>query len=246
MRIAIISDIHSNWEALQAIYRELKKRGFDQLVCLGDVVGYGPDPIPCIDFLAEHEILCLKGNHDAFTADIHCKLEWEMQDYARAMILWTQSQLKHAHLKWLEHLPLQAEVEGIQMVHASLECVSGEYWPYILDKRTAQFHFYLQESRVAFCGHVHIPLIFTASNGAIRMEMLRRRRLSARGHAKFLISGGSVGQPRDMDWRSSAVIYNTSSGYVCPVRAEYDVAALRAKFKRPGMPDIKPERIFRG
>ncbi len=162
------------------------------------------------------------------------------------MILWTQSQLKDAHLKWLEHLPLQAEVEGIQLIHASLECVSGEYWPYILDKRTAQFHFYLQESRVAFCGHVHIPLIFTASNGAIRMEMLRRRRLSTKAGVKFLINGGSVGQPRDMDWRSSAVIYNTSNGYISPVRAEYDVGALRAKFKRPGMPDIKPERIFRG
>lgn len=246
MRIAIISDIHSNWEALQAIHRKLSRRGFDRLVCLGDVVGYGPDPARCIDFLIEHEILCLKGNHDAFTADIHHKLEWEMQDYARIMILWTQSQLDCAHLQWLGRLPLQAEVEGVQLVHASLECVSGEYWPYILDKRTAQFHFYLQEARVAFCGHVHIPLIFTAAGGVIRMEMLRRKRLSARPEVKTLISGGSVGQPRDMDWRAAAVIYDTAAGQVIPVRAEYDVEAVRDRFRRPGMPKVRPERIFRG
>jgi predicted phosphodiesterase len=246
VRIAIISDIHGNWEALQAIYRALTRRGFDRLVCLGDIVGYGPDPVRCIDFLIEHDILCLKGNHDAFAADIDRKLEWEMQDYARTMILWTQSQLDKARLRWLDRLPLQAEVEGTQMVHASLECVSGEYWPYILDKRTAQFHFYLQESRVAFCGHVHIPLVFTASGGVIRMEMLRRKRLSGRADVKTLVSVGSTGQPRDMDWRAAAVIYNTVTGYISPVRAEYDVEAVRGHFRRPGMPSLKPERIFRG
>ncbi len=245
MRIGIISDIHSNYEALQAIYRELSKRGFDKLVCLGDIVGYGPDPAPCIDFLIEHDVLSLKGNHDAFAADVANKLEWNMQDYARIMVLWTQSHLDHERLKWLDRLPLQAEIEGIQLVHASLECVSGEYWPYILDQKTAQFHFYLQESHLAFCGHVHIPLIFSAVNGVIKMEMLHRRTLPKKT-GKYLISAGSVGQPRDMDWRASAAIYDTVKSSILPVRAEYDVNALRAKFKRPGMPKINPERIFRG
>ncbi len=246
MRIAVISDIHSNWEALQAICKKLNKSGYDQLVCLGDVVGYGPDPARCIDYLIEHNIKCLKGNHDAFTADTDHKLEWGLQETASLMVQWTQSVLDPARLKWLEALPMHMIVEGINMVHASLECVSGEYWPYVLDQKTAQFHFYLQDTRLAFCGHVHIPLLFTASGGVIKMEMLRRRSLPEKLSAKFLISPGSVGQPRDMDWRAAAVIFETADSKIIPVRSNYDVVKLRDKFKQPGMPPVNPERIFRG
>lgn len=246
MRLAIISDIHSNWEALQAIYRKLHQKGYDQLICLGDVVGYGPDPVRCIDFLIEHDIICLKGNHDAFTADTAQKLDWSLQENAKLMVQWTQSILSTTHLKWLNNLPLHLVIEGINMVHASLECVSGEYWPYVLDQKTAQFHFYLQDTRLAFCGHVHIPLLFTASGGTIKMEMLRRRNLPEKISTKFLVSPGSVGQPRDMDWRAAAVILDTEDSKLIPLRSSYNVAKLRDKFKRTGMPQVNPERIFRG
>lgn len=245
MRIGIISDIHSNIEALQAIYDKLKQAKVDRIVCLGDIVGYGPDPAACIDFLIEHQISSIKGNHDVFAADTKHKLEWNMQNIAKTMILWTQKTLDRKHLNWLDSLPLQMECAGMQMVHASMECVSGEYWPYILDQRTAQVHFYLQESRVAFCGHLHIPLLFSASAGVIKMRVLKRKQLPQKIAAKFLISVGSVGQPRDMDWRAAAVIYNTANHTVNSIRTAYDVDAVLAKFGRSGMPKVNPERIFR-
>ncbi|MDD2403698.1 MAG: metallophosphoesterase family protein [Victivallaceae bacterium] len=246
MRIGIISDIHANIEALQAVYRKLRQAGVDQIYCLGDIVGYGPDPAPCIDFLIEHEIPSIKGNHDAYASDVEKKLEWNLQETARTMILWTQKVLDKAHLDWLHKLPLQLKVANVQMVHASMECLSGEYWPYIIDSNSAQFHFYLQDRRVAFCGHVHIPLLFSARSGNITMQVLKNRKLPHKIPAKFLVSVGSTGQPRDMDWRAAAAIYDTESCVIKNVRVSYDVKAVLNKFKRPGMPKVNPQRIFRG
>ncbi|MDD2479229.1 MAG: metallophosphoesterase family protein [Victivallaceae bacterium] len=245
MRIGIISDIHSNLEALQAIYSKLEKAKVDRIVCLGDIVGYGPDPVACIDFLIDHKIRSIKGNHDVFAIDITRKLEWNMQKTAEIMILWSQKKIDQKRRDWLDKLPLQMKYAGIQMVHASMECVTGEYWPYILDQSTAQMHFYLQESRVAFCGHLHIPLLFSAADGNIKMQVLKRKKIPQKIAAKFLISVGSVGQPRDMDWRAAAAIYNTENNTIDSIRTEYDVDAVLAKFRRPGMPNVNPERIFR-
>ena len=217
MRYGIISDIHSNMEALLALYESLMEHGCDQIISLGDIVGYGPSPSECIDFVRRHNILSLKGNHDEYTIDSTAGKRWGIQEYARKSILWTRKVLRKDQLEWLRELPYAVKVDNLQFVHASMETMNGEYWPYVLDQKTALFHFYLQDTDIAFCGHIHIPLIFTYRRGGVIMEMLKEKELCEKG-VKYLVNPGSVGQPRDSDWRSSAIVYDSVARQVVPVR----------------------------
>jgi len=245
MRYGIISDIHSNIEALTASYEGLLECNCDKIISLGDVVGYGPSPSECIDFTRKHNILSLKGNHDAYTADASDGKGWDVQDYARASILWTRTMLRKDQLDWLRELPYTVKLDDLQFVHASMETMDGEYWPYVLDQKTALFHFYLQETDIAFCGHIHIPLLFTYRKGGIVMEMLKEKELAEAG-VKYLVNPGAVGQPRDSDWRSASVVYDSSTRKVTPVRVEYDVAVTQEKIRQAGLPAGLAERLSRG
>ena len=247
MLLGVFGDIHGNFEALTSIYDRLIGLGCQRIVCLGDIVGYGASPGECIDFLKEKNISCVKGNHDFFTLDHEEKNDWEMKDYSRDAIIWTQGQLTEEQFNWLEDLPFSTKIDGIQFVHSSMEALEGEYWPYILDAKTAQFHFCLQDCQVAFCGHIHIPLLFTCSeNSGIKMEMLKSINLDLQSANKYLISPGAVGQPRDFDWRASAVMYDTVSGLVEPVRMEYDVAQSKKKIISAGLSTDLAERLSNG
>lgn len=245
MRYGIISDIHSNIEALTASYDGLLKCNCDKIISLGDVVGYGPSPSECIDFVRKHDILSIKGNHDAYTADASEGKSWDVQEYARKSILWTRTMLREDQLKWLRDLPYTFKLNNLQFVHASMETMDGEYWPYVLDQKTALFHFYLQETDIAFCGHIHIPLLFTYRKGGIVMEMLKEKEL-CEPDVKYLVNPGAVGQPRDSDWRSAAAVYDSSTRKVTPVRVEYDVAATQEKIRQAGLPAVLAERLSRG
>ena len=247
MLLGVFGDIHSNIEALTSVYTRLTNLGCQRIVCLGDVVGYGASPGECIDFLRFKGINCIKGNHDYFTLNCEEKIDWEMREYTKHSLLWTQTQLTKEQIEWLEALPFNTQIDNIQFVHSSMETVDGEYWPYILDAKTAQFHFYLQDCQVAFCGHIHIPLLFTCSgNNGIKMEMLKATTLALQSNNKYLISPGATGQPRDLDWRASAVVYDTLSGRIEPVRTEYDVATSQAKIITAGLSEDLAERLSSG
>jgi predicted phosphodiesterase len=247
MLLGIFGDIHSNIEALNSVYEKLIDLGCQGIVCLGDIVGYGASPGECIDFLEAKGIICVKGNHDFFALDHQEKNDWEMKDYSRDAIIWTQDQLTEEQFNWLESLPFSIQIDGIQFVHSSMETLEGEYWPYILDAKTAQFHFYLQDCQVAFCGHIHIPLLFTCSeSNGIKMEMLKSTTIDLQSDNKYLISPGSAGQPRDLDWRASAVTYDTLSGRIEPVRMEYDVALSKEKIIAAGLAENLAERLSNG
>ena len=247
MLLGVFGDIHGNIEALTSVYNKLLGLGCQRIVCLGDVVGYGASPGECIDFLKDRDISCIKGNHDFFALDHQEEVDWEMKDYGRDAIIWTQNQLNEGQFNWLESLPFKLEVDGVQFVHSSMESLEGEYWPYILDSKTAQFHFYLQESQVAFCGHIHIPLLFTCSDSnGIKMEMLKPKTLDLQSSNKYLISPGAVGQPRDLDWRASAVTFDTLSGRIEPVRTKYEVEKSKEKIIAAGLSEDLAERLSNG
>ncbi|MDD5699158.1 MAG: metallophosphoesterase family protein [Victivallaceae bacterium] len=247
MLLGVFGDIHGNIEALASVYARLTGLGCEQIVCLGDIVGYGASPGECINFLKDNEIACIKGNHDFFTLDRQEQSDWNMKDYSREAIIWTQKQLTEQQFHWLENLPFSMKIAGVQFVHSSMETLDGEYWPYILDAKTAQFHFYLQECQVAFCGHIHIPLLFTCSeNHGIRVEMLKPAVLDLQSDNKYLINPGAVGQPRDLDWRASSVTYDTETGQLTPLRAEYDVAATQKKIIVAGLAEDLADRLSNG
>lgn len=246
MLFGVIGDIHGNIEALTAMHDRLVSIGCDVIIALGDIVGYGASPRECIDFAEANDIRCIRGNHDHFTLDTEEQLCWELKDYAREAILWTQANLSKEHFDWLRDLPFSMKIDGMQFVHASSETVDGEYWPYILDRKTAQFHFYLQETPVAFCGHIHIPLLFTQHNGEIIMEMLKEKQLDLKSKRRYLINPGAVGQPRDSDWRAAAATFDNETGMLTPVRVEYDLKSAQQKILDAGLPEVLANRLSRG
>jgi predicted phosphodiesterase len=247
MRIGVFSDVHSNFEALRCSFQALQTAGCDRFVCLGDVVGYGAQPRECIDFIREREIFCIRGNHDQYTTEP--RTDWMIQPYARDAIFWTQDHLGPAEIRWLSELPFDLEFEGMNFVHASLECHDGEYWPYILSTKAAIFHFFFQQNRYAFFGHTHIPLLFVQPEGHEPMvEFLSSRSLEAvrDNPVKFLLNPGSVGQPRDFDHRSSVLVFDTEKDGITLLRVEYDVEKTQNLILAAGLPAMLAHRLSRG
>lgn len=245
MRLGVFSDVHSNYEALKASFAALEQSGVDKFICAGDIVGYGANPKECIEFIREREILCVKGNHDHYTTLL--KGPWDIQPYAEEVIRWTQMVLDKEDIDYLTALPYTASCENVLFAHASLEAIDGEYWPYILDPKTALFHFFLQDTRFAFFGHTHIPLFFTYDeNHKISIEILKSRKIPDEQDKQYLINPGSVGQPRDFDARSSVVIFDTESYDIELLRVEYDIARTQKSIISAGLPKLLADRLSRG
>jgi len=245
MLLGILSDIHSNFEALTAVYDELTKEGCTKVICAGDVVGYGANPKECIDFVNDKGIESVRGNHDTYVTQE--EKEWLIQPYAKDAIVWTKDMLDDEHKSWLTQLPLELTWEGLTFVHASLECLDGEYWPYILDTKSAMFHFFSQTTKYAFFGHTHIPLLFTYDEThRISIEILRNKTIDDDTNIKYLINPGSVGQPRDFDFRASAVIFDMEKSNLKIVRVGYDIKTAQQKIINAGLPMILAERLSRG
>ena len=245
MRLGILSDIHSNLQALESAWKNMESFSCDKVVCAGDVVGYGGNPAECIDFLRSKNVDTVRGNHDHYVA--YPKDALEVQRYAMEAITWTRTAISPSQLEWLATLPLRFDLDDITIVHSSLEGCDGSYWPYVLDSKTAMFHFFLQYTRYAFFGHTHIPLLFTYDGRMkIDMEILRSRKLEPALGSHYLINPGSVGQPRDFDCRSSAVVLDTDTNEIRLLRSAYDVASAQAAIYAAGLPQSLAARLSRG
>lgn len=242
--LAIISDIHANYEALSAVYLDILSQGCDKIICLGDVVGYGASPIECIDFMMENNITCLRGNHDSYAVDIGG--DWKIQPFAKEVIYWLQEKLDPPHMDWLRNLPFQHQEGEVTFVHSSLEALDSEYWPYILSAERAHLHFYLQVTMFCFYGHTHIPLIFAYDKKMIKMNYLRSQRFDKYASAKYLINCGSVGQPRDYDKRAAYALFNTETLDLKLRRCDYDFKMAQRRILDAGLPEILAERLSHG
>lgn len=253
MRLGIISDVHSNFEALQATHRELVKRGCKKIICLGDVVGYGPSPNECIDFFIEHEIESIKGNHDYY---MNCPAsgieELGITENAYHAVNWTRSILKDSNRKWLDRLPFTLTRHEIMFIHAAVDTAEGEYWPYIFDIQSAMFHFYLQNTEFAFFGHVHVPLLFACHSHdksicpTILVEKPKDRNFDELSDQKFLINPGSVGQPRNRDPRSSSLLLDLETREMQVVTVQYNIRETCKKILKAGLPDELALRLVSG
>jgi predicted phosphodiesterase len=244
MRIGVFGDIHNNYEAMTACYQLFIEEGVDTVVCTGDVVGYGGSPVECLDFMIEHEIPCVKGNHDYYTTCLND--DWDIQPYAKAVVRWMQDTLDSKYIEWLEKLPYVLDVGGVSFVHASLEVQDGSSWPYILNAQTAMFHFFMQKTRVCFFGHTHIPLLFSGEEGDVKFELLASGILPQEKNLKLLLNPGSVGQPRDFDSRSAVVIFDTEEESLELYRVEYDIDTAQTKILDAGLPMELAKRLSTG
>ena len=232
MRLAVLSDIHANLEALEAALAEVDRRGADALVCLGDVVGYGPDAAACVDLVRERATATVLGNHDEAVAfDRH--LEY-LPKSARKAVKYHQSTLSEDQLAWLRSLPLRHEMDGVTLVHAAPD--RPEMWPRLSSFVELQAQFAAFDTPICFVGHSHRPAVVSDRVGVHRVRP---------GH-RFLVDVGSVGQPRDRDPRLAFGLFDSEAFSYELVRAHYDVARTAAKVKAAGLPTTLGDRLRRG
>ena len=226
MRLALISDVHSNLEALLAVRAELSRLGVDRVHCLGDVVGYGASPNECCAAIRELASVTLLGNHDAAVSG---RMDYSYYyEGARHALDWTVSRLDPEHHAWLAGLPhVHRDGDAVGLSHGSP-----------LDPEAYEYVFALEQARelaphapampeVTFIGHSHLPRAFAFAGGEAH-DVLAPRIPVKRG-VRYLVSVGSVGQPRDGDPRSCFVVYDTDARELSFHRVEYDVERAAQK-----------------
>ncbi|HVA38510.1 MAG TPA: metallophosphoesterase family protein [Candidatus Dormibacteraeota bacterium] len=240
MRYAILSDIHGNLEALEAVLASLSPG--DQLLCLGDVVGYGPNPNECAQLLRERDVRCVLGNHDVAAID-NFGVEY-FNPIARQAIVWTQDVIDPPTRDWLGSLDYELHVEDFLMVHGSPE----RYFEYILDDAAAGRAFAATDAPLIFIGHSHIAEYYQQRpDGRIAHGALTQGGEVALlpGH-RYIVNVGSVGQPRDFNPAASFGFYDPEQRVVNVVRVPYEIERVQRKIHACRLPEQLAQRLTLG
>jgi diadenosine tetraphosphatase ApaH/serine/threonine PP2A family protein phosphatase len=234
---AIVSDVHGNLEALEAVMADIAKHKPASIVCLGDFVGYGGSPNECIDRLRPRIEHAVAGNHD-LAACGKIKLTYFNSNAAQAA-RWTEVQLTPENRAYLEALPFSVRWRDALLVHASP--TQPEEWHYVLSPMEAQEEMRAYEEALCFIGHSHYPGTFDRQGDRIRYTRTAEVRLE-KGH-RYLVNAGSVGQPRDGDPRAAYVLYDELDRVLRHVRVEYDIAGAMKRILDAGLPRFLADRL---
>ena len=232
MKIVILGDIHSNLAAFEAVLEDVEtKGGFEKIWCLGDVVGYGPDPHECIELLCRYDHLCVAGNHDwAAVGKIDTS---DFNQAAAAACHWTTEQLTGADIKYLENLPLNVHQDDFTLVHGSPR---EPIWEYLLSAEAARDNFSCFETDFCLVGHFHVPLVYESLGSTVMSRQFPEDVSLKLGKNRLFINPGGVGQPRDGDPRASYAIYDTETRIIYHYRVEYDVLVTQRKMDKQELP----------
>jgi diadenosine tetraphosphatase ApaH/serine/threonine PP2A family protein phosphatase len=242
MQVAIVSDIHGNRHAFEAVLEDVAAGPAVEVWCLGDVVGYGADPNDCCELARENCGVVLSGNHDlAVTGEL------SLDEFSRGAAIaarWTQEVLDPDHRSWLASLSPQGAERGVGLYHASPR---DPIWEYVLSTLLAELCLDQQEQRVCLIGHSHVALSFNRPEGDVTTGEARRGGDSESVAAgEWLINPGSVGQPRDGDPRAAWLLLDTATWQATWKRTEYDVAGAAAAIRAARLPDSLAERLEYG
>ena len=243
MRTLIISDIHANRTALEAVLADAVP--YDRVWCLGDLVGYGPDPNEVIEIVRDlPNLACIKGNHDAAILDEIDSRAFNHE--AQASLDWLATHLRGENRKWLADLAERIEFEDFTLVHGSPR---NPVWEYVMDLSIARANMIAFDTQVCLVGHTHIPVIF-AEEGAD--PDLTRLFVAQPGEPfgvtqKSIINPGSVGQPRDHDPRASYLLYDADlEAPWCYRRVAYDIEQVQRRILDAGLPVRHATRLAEG
>lgn len=250
MRYAALSDIHGNLEALTAVMERLNAERIDRYLCLGDTVGYGADPVACLERLQACGAVTVGGNHELGCLG-QLGLGW-FHETARAALVWTREQLGFAELDGLRRLPLTAVEGPLTLVHGTL--THPERFEYLVDLAQAVETAERCQTLMCLLGHTHVPLVIEYD----RAERCLMRVLAAAeelrdvavqdepARRRYIINPGSVGQPRDGDPKASVAIIDTDQRRVTVERIPYDIAAAQRKIRQAGLPAFLADRLALG
>ncbi len=241
MKIALISDIHANLEALEAVFQDIEKQDVDGTICLGDVIGYGCNPVECFELVTSKCRQTLMGNHEYIALGLIDGNQ--INEVALESSEWTRKKLTDDTMSAIADLEIDTRIDGAYLVHASP--VEPSEWRYILRMDDAEAAFKSFDENICFFGHSHLPTIFSLTpDGHLRGKT---------GHdfdpdpdCRYLVNVGSVGQPRDKDPRACYVVYDSSIGEVCYRRVEYDIELTQKKMIQAKLPDMLIERLAVG
>jgi len=239
MRFAIFGDIHANLHALQAVMEDARQQSCTHYVCMGDIVGYNAFPAQCLEFVRSLECPVVKGNHDEQASMVGDQEGFN--PLAEEAMNWTRNQLGTADKEWLRALRLQRQVRDFTIVHATLD--TPHKWGYIFNQLDAAASFNYQMTSLCFIGHTHTPKAYIR-DGSVRT--LPFETITLVPGKKFLINVGSVGQPRDGDWRAAYVVFDTSTSEITLRRIEYDLAGAQKAILDAGLPRKLADRLAVG
>lgn len=242
MKVAVISDIHSNRQAFEAVLEAVAASEASELWCLGDLVGYGADPDRCVELAREHVAVCLAGNHDmAVTGEL------ALDEFSRGASLaaqWTKEVIRPENLAYLAELRPQGREGQVGLYHASPR---DPVWEYVLSALLAELCMNQQPERICLVGHSHVALAFMRQEGELATgEPCREGTELDIAAGEWLLNPGSVGQPRDGDPRASWLLLDLDGWSASYHRTEYDVAGAAAAIRAARLPDSLAERLGYG
>jgi len=242
MRYGILGDIHSNLSALEVALENFERQEVEQVISVGDVVGYGAAPRECIALLREVGALVVKGNHDAACVG---ELDERMfNDYAREAIRWTRTILETEDQAWLRALPHSARTDHLEVSHGCL--ADPERYPYVQLPGDAEPSLDHMQRPICFIGHTHIPITFIRPVHPGRTDHSHDPELQLAGFDRVLVNVGSVGQPRDQDPRSAHAIFDSEECGVRIHRRDYDIEVEAERIRSAGLPGMLAERLHLG
>jgi predicted phosphodiesterase len=238
MRVAVLGDIHSNFQALEAVIADAREYGCEEFHVLGDVVGYNANPSECLELVRTLPGVCVLGNHDA--GAVGMAMLDQFSTNATAALEWTRKQLNVEQKKWIAALRPMRQIRRTTLVHATLD--SPTSWGYIRTASAAELSFSCQRTPLCFFGHTHVPGIFMQGGGQISLT----EGVQLPHDKKLFINAGSVGQSRDGDWRAAYLIHDEESNGLWLRRIEYDVEAARQAVLDAGLPLKLGDRLLTG
>jgi diadenosine tetraphosphatase ApaH/serine/threonine PP2A family protein phosphatase len=239
MRFAIFGDIHANLESFETVLADAKTQGCRNFVCLGDVVGYNANPRECLQLVQMLDCPVVQGNHDSYISSDHT-LE-SVSPLAEYAIQWTRDQLLTEEKLWLSNLPMVMEIEGFTIVHATLDAPWN--WNYVLNQLDAAASFEKQTTELCFFGHTHVPRVYIKNSSIVGLPF---EQILIESGSRYFINVGSVGQPRDGDWRASYGIYDSEIATVVLRRLPYDIETTQRKILLAGLPPRLADRLSFG
>ena len=241
MRYAIISDIHGNLEALEAVWYDLQKENVQRIFSLGDIVGYGPDPNLCIKKIKEIAHASIAGNHDHAVLGL-TDIEY-FNPYAREAIEWTITEITEENREYLKILPLTIQVDGMTLVHSSPK--EPKEWHYIDTLSEAEENLDYFSDQICLIGHSHQPFVVVCDS-AKRCFVENGYAIQLKDEHRCIINVGSVGQPRDGDPRACYIIIDKGAKEAQFKRVSYGYRITQEKMKRAGLPKFLIERLAVG
>ena len=242
MLYCVFGDIHGNLESLEAVLADAEKQGAERYLCVGDMVGYGADPGPCLERVRALTTQVVAGNHDCAVVG-RADIEY-FNHFAKEAVLWTQARLTAGQQAFLAGLPLMLQLNDVTVVHATVH--EPQLFGYIESALVARRSFEALETPVGFVGHSHVPVTFFYEQEADEIWYSQDPEIPLGEFSKAIVNVGSVGQPRDDNPLASYALYDTDQHLVTVRRIPYDIETAKLKIIDAGLPEVLAARLALG